>query len=191
MRKHRKHTRRASWKVWLTAAAVVAALFVIGDESPDLRHRLEGLLHHILTGGPPPNQLKGRAVVIDGDTIDLDGTRIRLFGIDAPEGGQSCRRERQEWRCGQGATTALSTMIGQRAVRCEERDIDRYGRTVAECWTDGVNLNSLMVRQGWALAYRQYGGDIYDAEELIARTAGRGVWSGEFVAPRDWRRGQR
>jgi endonuclease YncB( thermonuclease family) len=75
-------------------------------------------------------------------------------------------------------------------VSCEARDIDRYGRTIAVCSQDGVDLNSWMVEEGWAVAYRQYSRD-YVGEEANARRAGRNIWSGSFVMPWDWRRGAR
>jgi endonuclease YncB( thermonuclease family) len=135
--------------------------------------------------------ITGIASVIDGDTLEIRGTRIRLHGIDAPESSQRCiRLFGQEWRCGQQAALALSDWIGRRSVSCEERDIDRYGRTIAVCSQDGVDLNSWMVREGWAVAYPQYSRD-YVGEEADARRAGRNIWSGSFVMPWDWRRGVR
>ena len=135
--------------------------------------------------------ITGVASVTDGDTLEIRGKRIRLHGIDAPESSQHCVRPSvQEWRCGQLAALALSDRIGRRSVSCEERDIDRYGRTIAVCSQDGVDLNSWMVREGWAVAYRQYSQD-YVREEAEARRAGRNIWSGSFVMPWDWRRGVR
>jgi endonuclease YncB( thermonuclease family) len=133
----------------------------------------------------------GVASVIDGDTLEVRGTRIRLQGIDAPESSQRCiRLSGQEWRCGQQAALALSDRIGRRSVSCAERDIDRYGRTIAVCSQDGVDLNAWLVQEGWAVAYRQYSRD-YVGEEADARRAGRNIWSGSFVMPWDWRRGVR
>lgn len=135
--------------------------------------------------------ITGVASVIDGDTLEIRSTRIRLHGIDAPESGQRCiRPSSQEWRCGQQAALVLSDRIGRRSVSCVPRDIDRYGRTIAICSQDGIDLNSWMVREGWAVAYRQYSRD-YVGEETEARRAGRNIWSGTFVMPWDWRRGAR
>jgi endonuclease YncB( thermonuclease family) len=130
--------------------------------------------------------LTGRASVIDGDTIEIHGQRIRLFGIDAPESRQTCEAEQQTYRCGQQAALALVDHIGQRTVACEERDVDRYGRMVAVCRVDGEDIGAWMVAQGWALAYSRYSRDYFD-EELAARANKRGMWRGNFMRPWLWR----
>jgi endonuclease YncB( thermonuclease family) len=137
------------------------------------------------------NDIVGVASVIDGDTIEIRGTRIRLFGIDAPEGRQECRRrDGRAWRCGQQAALALQDHIGRRPLICTERDVDQYGRIVAQCQVNGEDINAWLVAQGWAAAYTAYSRD-YAAQERAARAAGFGIWSGEFVMPWDWRRGAR
>ncbi len=131
--------------------------------------------------------LQGVASVIDGDTIEIHGTRIRLNGIDAPESGQRCQNARgTAWRCGQQAALALSDRIGRRQVNCQQTDTDRYGPVVADCFAGGENLNRWMVREGWAVAYRQYS-TAYIAAEDDARTGQRGIWQGRFDMPWDWR----
>ena len=135
--------------------------------------------------------LSGNHTVIDGDTIHMGEERIRLHGIDAPEQAQSCQDENgHAWRCGKAATAALREFIDGSNVECEQRDIDRYGRIVAVCYKDGTDINAWMVRNGWAVAYTRYSTDYVD-EEAAARSEGRGIWSGEFVKPEVWRRGQR
>ena len=133
------------------------------------------------------NRIVGVARVIDGDTLDLQGKRVRLYGIDAPEGRQSCTRDGQSWRCGQQATSALSNFIAGRLVRCEQRDIDQYGRIVAVCYAGDDNLNAKMVHEGWAMAYYHYTWR-YVSDEVSARLARRGIWAGEVQAPWEWRR---
>jgi endonuclease YncB( thermonuclease family) len=130
--------------------------------------------------------LTGRASVIDADTIEIHGQRIRLFGIDAPEGGQTCELEGQPYRCGQRAAFALADYIGQRTVSCEQRDIDRYKRIVAVCHVGGEDMGAWLVSEGWALAYQRYSLDYID-EEDSARAARRGLWRGEFIPPWEWR----
>lgn len=134
--------------------------------------------------------LTGKPRVIDGDTIEIAGERVRLFGIDAPEAAQTCRADGREWNCGQEATTALAYEVGQHQVTCQERDRDRYGRIVAVCFVDPYDLGARMVFQGWALAYRHFSSAYVDQENL-AKNARTGVWRGEFVPPWEWRRGKR
>jgi endonuclease YncB( thermonuclease family) len=99
------------------------------------------------------DMIVGRASVIDGDTIEIRGQRIRLFGIDAPEGGQTCKDARgRTYRCGQRAAQALDYRISGSAVYCDPQDTDRYGRVVAICQAWGEDLNAWMVGLGWALA---------------------------------------
>ena len=134
--------------------------------------------------------ITGRARVIDGDTIDVAGQRIRLHGIDAPEKAQTCRIEVVPWACGIAAWGELVQLVAGRDVSCETRDVDRYGRAVAVCTANGNDINAAMVAQGWALAYRQFSND-YVGQEGEAHDARLGMWRGEFVAPWDWRRGDR
>ena len=136
------------------------------------------------------SDLAGRARVIDGDTIEVGTARIRLFGVDAPESAQSCVAGSRPWPCGRQATQALAGQIDNRSVACEERDRDRYGRIVAVCRHSGHDVNAWLVREGWAMAYRRYSTAYVDEEEA-AKAAQRGLWSGEFVPPWDWRRGER
>lgn len=173
-------------KVWLAAFALVLGLFAMTEDhagAERLLAQIGGAIH----AGPRADALVGTASVIDGDTMDIHGTRVRLHAVDAPESRQTCHRGRTEWRCGQQAALALQDKIARRPVTCEERDIDRYGRVVAVCFAGGENLNAWMVRQGHAVAYRQYGRD-YISEESAAKAEGRGVWSGTFTMPWDWRR---
>ena len=137
-----------------------------------------------------PSDLAGRARVIDGDTLEVGSARVRLFGVDAPERAQSCVAGSRPWPCGRQATQALAGRIDGRSVACEVRDRDRYGRIVAVCRQGGKDVNAWLVREGWALAYRQYSPTYID-EEAAAKAARRGVWKGEFVPPWDWRRGNR
>lgn len=132
--------------------------------------------------------VSGPARVIDGDTIEIRGKRIRLHGIDAPESAQTCSdASGQSYSCGRAATQALAAGIGRAQVSCRARDRDRYGRLVAVCHVGGADLNAWMVRNGHAMAYRRYSPD-YVRHENAARAARVGIWQGRFVAPWDWRR---
>lgn len=140
----------------------------------------------LLPGCVPP--LQGQASVTDGDSLEIHRQRIRLHGIDAPEGRQTCKRSNGEtWRCGQQAARALDAFIDGRPVTCHEVDRDQYDRVVAECSVDGTSLNGWMVRNGWATAYRQFT-RAYVADEEAARAEGLGIWEGEFVEPERYRR---
>jgi endonuclease YncB( thermonuclease family) len=133
--------------------------------------------------------LVGQASVIDGDTVDIHGTRIRFSGIDAPESGQTCEAGGTSYRCGQKAALALSDFIGNQTVSCNKTGTDRYRRVIAKCFAAGVDLSSWMVLNGWAIAYRKYSLD-YVADEDRARSQKVGIWAGTFIAPEQWRKGK-
>ena len=127
---------------------------------------------------------------MEPDTIEVQGQRIRLHGIDAPESRQLCFDEGEPWLCGTDATSALRNMIDGRQVTCEELDRDRYKRIVARCMVDGEDLGEWMVLRGWAVAYVYYSYE-YARAEAIAESRERGIWVGEFEMPWDWRQEQR
>ena len=132
--------------------------------------------------------LTGPARVIDGDTVEIKGQRIRLHGIDAPESAQTCMDGAgRPYRRGELATKALAALIGRGPVACRILDRGRYGRLIAVCYRNQVDLNASMAAAGHALAYRQYGTP-YAGHERAARARRLGVWQGRFEAPWDWRR---
>ena len=137
------------------------------------------------------NSIRGEAVVIDGDTIEIQSKRIRLHGIDAPESDQICRdKNEQDYRCGKAATQRLTSLIGRHIVTCEIRDTDHYGRLVAVCSVKEQDINRRLVREGLALAYRKYSSAYLKAEDE-ERKSGAGLWQGKFIKPWDWRQGNR
>ena len=138
----------------------------------------------------PSGPLAGRVRVIDGDTIAIGETRIRLEGIDAPELAQTCQRKWfGTWACGTAATAALTDMIGGKPVSCEPRGLDKYGRTLAVCFLDGRDLNAQMVRQGWAWAFVKYSTS-YVKEEAAAKAEGLGIWQGPSQPAWEFRAGR-
>lgn len=132
--------------------------------------------------------LAGIVSVIDADTLEMHGQRVRLHGVDAPESRQTCQLSGKPWRCGTAAANALDEFIAGRTVFCEQTDTDRYKRIVARCSVGGVEINAWLVEQGWALDYERYSGGEYRQAQDAAEAAGRGVWASEFVPPWEWRR---
>lgn len=127
---------------------------------------------------------------IDGDTLEIQGERIRLFGVDAFELQQTCLDARGEpWRCGLAARAALAELVQGQAIGCtvvaEQDDQGYLGRCSAR---DDVDLGGYMVTAGLALADRQQSGE-YGDEEAAARAAGAGAWGGIFASPWEWRQG--
>jgi endonuclease YncB( thermonuclease family) len=126
----------------------------------------------------------GQASVIDGDTIGIQGMRVRLFGIDAPESAQTCLDAVDKvYRCGQQAANALAAFIGSQTVSCEQRDVDRYGRTVAVCRAGDVDMADWLVRAGLALDWPRYSKGAYAAAQTAADGKQAGMWRGPFVEP--------
>ena len=125
--------------------------------------------------------------IIDGDTIILNSEKIRFYGIDTPEIKQTCTNNNgQSYSCGVKATLELKKIIGSRKVSCIKKTKDRYKRSISICYVDGKDINSLMVKKGWALAYRKYSKK-YVKDEVIAKSNKAGIWSGYFIAPWKWR----
>jgi endonuclease YncB( thermonuclease family) len=143
------------------------------------------LLMLLLLSGPAiADDLIGQASIIDGDTLEIHGTRIRLWGIDAPESSQLCRDEdSSQYRCGAQAANDLDAYIARRPVNCMPVNLDRYGRTVATCWAGGADLGEWLVRNGLALDWPQYSRRKYEAAQRDAEHAGRGIWKGSYVEP--------
>jgi len=126
--------------------------------------------------------------VIDGDTIVLNGEKIRFSGIDTPELKQTCIYKNQEVICGVFAKMLLIEKIGNKTPVCISEGKDIYKRTLAECFIDGESLSSFLVRSGYAFAYRKYSKKFIEDEEF-ARTNKLGLWSMKFQYPWDFRKG--
>lgn len=132
--------------------------------------------------------IAGEARVIDGDTIQIGETRIRLEGIDAPETGQTCGRKwAGNWRCGEAATEHLAGLVKDQPVRCEPRGTDRYGRYLGVCFAGAIELNADLVRQGLAWAFIKYS-RAYVEVEAEARALRVGIWQGDATPPWEFRR---
>lgn len=133
----------------------------------------------------------GAVRVIDGDTFDVGGQRVRIHGIDAPEVGQTCDdAEGRVWPCGAFVKEEVSRRYQGATATCEEVEQDRYGRSVAKCFVDGNDVGEAIVSDGWAQAYRQYSMD-YDLAEKTAQVLGLGLWASTMQAPAAYRADQR
>jgi endonuclease YncB( thermonuclease family) len=124
--------------------------------------------------------------VKDGDSLVLAGREIRLSGIDAPELKQICQRGGKKWQAGQESAAWLESRIAGKTVSCVSEGRDQYRRIIATCYIEGQNLNEMLVRDGWAIAYRKYS-DRYITVEAEAKAAKKGIWSGECETPEAWR----
>ncbi|HEB79209.1 MAG TPA: thermonuclease family protein [Rhodospirillales bacterium] len=137
-------------------------------------------------------EIVGKAKVIAGDLIEIDGRRVRLYGIDAPDLDQICLSKKgEEYKCGDHAKRHLAVMIGRLPLTCKGEKKDENGALIAVCSIRWLDINENIVFDGWALAYREHGDD-YVRAELAAKARHQGLWRGSaFVTPWEWRAGAR
>jgi endonuclease YncB( thermonuclease family) len=156
------------------------ALLILGiAASPALAKRIDPIL------------LQGEARAVDGDTLQVGDTRLRLHGIDAPELRQTCEdSDGEAWACGRRAASELAAAVAGGEIHCISRERDRYQRLVATCWSQGRDIGQSLVSHGWAVAYRRYSAD-YVRDEDIARYLTQGMWAGRFEMPWEWRQARR
>ena len=140
----------------------------------------------LLLPEPDPENVAGSASTIDGDSLKVRGTEIRLLGIDAPERDQPCTWNGADWACGAEAANALRNRLRGKLVTCSGSERDVHDRLLAVCRVGQEDINRWLVRQGWAVSYGRY-----IADETAAKRARRGIWKGTFIAPREWREGAR
>ena len=142
------------------------------------------------------NKISGFAKVVDGDTIKINSKKIRLYGIDAPEKKQKCKKTyltisfmsfTKDYMCGEVSTQKLIKKINKQKLNCNILDVDRYKRLIGECFKRNINLNSWMVSNGYAVAYRKYSKK-YVSDEINAKNKKLGIWQGKFEMPWDYRR---
>ena len=134
------------------------------------------------------NQVKSQTIkIVDGDTIHLNGEKIRFTGIDTPELKQSCLKEGIKDLCGVTAKQILIDKIGINDVECISEGKDQYKRTLTECFVNNESLSSYLVRSGYAFAYRRYSKK-FVADEDFARINKIGMWSMEFDYPWNYRK---
>ncbi|QHO72328.1 nuclease [Bradyrhizobium sp. CCBAU 051011] len=153
----------------------------------DVVRWLIAVLFLVLACSARASESRGIPQIVDADTVVLNGQKIRLQGIDAPETDQTCLdASGKPFRCGLHARDALAKRSEGTVWACQFSGVDRYGRMLATCSTDGEDVGKWLVEEGWALAFRRYS-TLYVADEDVAREAQRGLWSSSFIAPWDWR----
>ncbi|MDB9698613.1 thermonuclease family protein [Candidatus Pelagibacter sp.] len=137
------------------------------------------------------NQVKSQTIkIVDGDTIHLNGEKIRFTGIDTPELKQTCLKEGVKDLCGVTAKQILIDKIGNNNVECISEGKDQYKRSLAECFVNNESLSSYLVRSGYAFAYRKYSKKFVPDEDY-ARINKIGMWSMEFDYPWDYRQSKK
>jgi endonuclease YncB( thermonuclease family) len=127
----------------------------------------------------------GAPTIVDGETLEVGGTRFRLWGIDAPDPRQRCVIRGRDYNCGRISTTALMDLVAGVKVRC--RPVAK-SPGVARCYAGGYELSEGMVHTGWALSMPRNHARFAPIEKKVA-AARHGLWQGEFVMPWDWRPG--
>lgn len=131
--------------------------------------------------------VSGPAHVLDGDTADIAGKRVRLYGIDAPELSQSCAdAKRKSWPCGKVARESLEELTAGKTVICTYEEVDATGRLLGSCKVDGRDINETLVSEGHAWAFVRYS-DVYTASERKARAAQKGIFAAENVPAWEFR----
>ena len=134
------------------------------------------------------NDIKAQELkVVDGDTIHLNGEKIRFTGIDTPELKQTCTKQGIKNYCGLSAKKILIDKIGNKTVECISEGKDQYKRTLAECFVNNESLSRHLVRSGYAFAYRKYSKKFIE-DENYAKANNLGMWSMKFEYPWDYRK---
>ena len=139
----------------------------------------------------------GKAEVIDGDTIKINKIKIRLFGIDAPEKKQICKKKyisflvfhfQKNYKCGEKSSLALLKKLKDKEVKCViKKNKDRYNRNIGTCYIKNQDINGWLVKNGYALAYTRFSKK-YVLDEQYAKENKLGIWEGTFIKPEKWRR---
>jgi len=192
MNKILKLPRKKSWREDLLITIILASMTGLL-----LSRYLPEKIFDRLSSPAPSNRvgdaeifgnIVGHATVIDGDTIKINGTHIRFYGIDAPEISQTCLKDNITYSCGLAARTYLQQLINNQTVICRTLDKDRYGRDVAKCFNyEKFDINGQMVSSGNAIAYLFFSRD-YAWNQAEAKKKKLGIWAGQFTEPYYYRR---
>ena len=140
--------------------------------------------------------ISGVPIIIDADTIKISNKKIRLFGIDAPESKQLCKKKNlhiiffsfyKEYPCGQKVILELKKYLKKKTIKCNIQGKDHYKRYIAICYKNNEDINSWLVKNGLAVSYRKYSTK-YLNEEVYAKKNKLGIWQGKFEMPWEWRK---
>ena len=157
------------------------------------------IIFFLLLSNVLADEITGVPKIIDGDTIHIDGNKIRLEGIDAPEIRQQCKKKKlkissiigytfyKNYNCGEISKENLEAKVDGSKIKCISSGKDRYKRYLAKCFKNRTNLNRWMVRNGYAVAYRRYSNE-YVSDEDFAKKNKLGLWQGKFLIPEKWRK---
>jgi endonuclease YncB( thermonuclease family) len=125
--------------------------------------------------------------VVDGDTLELNSVIYRIEGIDAPEFAQRCESSTgTTWPCGESATDALINLVANANVECSGRNMDDYGRIIATCYANGIDVGAALVQSGLAWAFVRFS-DTYTSQETYARSQQLGIWQVPNTPPWEFR----
>jgi endonuclease YncB( thermonuclease family) len=140
--------------------------------------------------------ISGVAKIIDADTIKINNNKIRLFGIDAPELDQLCKKKYlsiiifsfyKNYKCGEESALILKKYLNDKLIKCNVQGKDRYKRYIAICYKNNKDIGSWLVNKGYAVSYRKYSKK-YLNEEIYAKKNKLGIWQGKFEMPWNWRK---
>jgi len=130
---------------------------------------------------------QGGGQAVEGDMVSVNGTVVKLWGVDAPDAGQTCKRlNGTEYDCFAASKNALARLIGSNNIECYVRDKDSFGQSVGTCGVNGYDLGAMMIRDGWALSFHNLSPH-YDRMEGVAQANRAGLWAGYVEAPWLWR----
>ena len=146
---------------------------------------------YVCLPGKEDVEIVGVPQVLDGDTVEISGAKLRLQGIDAPEIDQLCFDAKGErWSCGVAARDELARRFGDKPWTCKVSGADEEGRKLASCVVGSETVEEWMASSGWAMAFTRYSRNA-EKPEALARQAQTGLWAGAFIPPWDWRSGSR
>jgi endonuclease YncB( thermonuclease family) len=127
--------------------------------------------------------------VFDGDTFSQNGQVIRIWGIDAPELKQKCTINGISYACGEVSKAYLKSLLSENDVECISMPKSSFEtRTVSKCYIQTHDLGQMMVSSGWATDYTYFSKGEYEKQENLAKAEHRGIWSGQFESPYEWRK---